>query len=242
MSRLSSSQKQLIGKQAFAVIAAHATNQHRYRTKNGLARCLIYRLVRKGLCGEYITFDSWYASKENLNFLTRLGLVYYAAIPCSRNVHSAFRVSSSTALLLKPESVSTLAASHTTREFVPYPQGHLRALALLVNLPGLNHGAKLVMLKKRDWHRVLKHSLPADHPLRKQKDKDPNTYLLTNNLFCPAYQVILHYRSRWTIEVMFRNLKQHLGLSACQHRNIEAVTRLFALAMCAYVCLQLICR
>ena len=240
--RLSSSQKHLIGKDAFAVIASHATNQHRYRTKNELARCLIYSVVRHGLCGEYITFDSWYASQENLNFLTRLGLIYYAAIPCSRKVHSAFRVSSSTVLSFKPGSVSTLAASHSTRAFIPYPQGHLRALALLVNLPGLNHGAKLVMLKNRDWLRVLKHSLPADHPLRQHKDKDPNTYLLTNNIVCPAYQVILHYRSRWAIEVMFRNLKQHLGLGACQHRSLEAVTRHIALVLFAFVCLQLVRR
>ena len=46
-------------------------NQHRYRTKNEIARGLIYRVVRKGVRGEYITFDRWYASKKNVNFLTR---------------------------------------------------------------------------------------------------------------------------------------------------------------------------
>jgi hypothetical protein len=237
---LSPWQKRLVGKDAWAELASHAANHHRYRTKNELARCLIYLVVRKGLRGEYITFDSWYASKENLNFLTRLGLVYYAAIPCSRNLTSAFRVSTSAPLPVDSQRVSTLAASYSTRDYIPYHQGRLRALALLVNLPGLNHGAKLVIIKRRDWHQFLKQHLPPNHPFHKQKNDDPNTYLLTNNIFCPTYQIILHYRSRWTIEVMFRDLKQHLGLAACQHRNLEAVRRHVALSMFAYVCLQLI--
>ncbi len=39
---------------------------------------------------------------------------------------------------------------------------------------------------------------------------------------------------------MFRDLKQHLGLGACQHRSLEAVTRHIALVLFAYVCIQLI--
>jgi hypothetical protein len=231
-------QKELIGKEAFALLASHAANHHRYHTKNELARILIYLVVRKGICCQYITFDSWYASKENLNFLTRLGLVYYAAIPCSRNLTDAYRVSTSTAVMSQAMQVKALAALHTTRQYPPYPRGQLRALGLLVNLPGLNHGAKLVIINHRDWLQFLKRSLPPNHPIHKQKDKDPNTYLLTNNIFCPTYEIILHYRSRWSIEVMFRDLKQHLGLTACQHRSITAVKRHIALVMFAYVCLQ----
>ncbi len=37
-------------------------------------------------------------------------------------------------------------------------------------------------------------------------------------------------------------MKQNLGLGACQHRNLEAVTRHIALVMFAYVCLQLVRR
>ncbi len=123
LSRLAAWQKALIGKDAWMVIASHAANTHRYRTKNEIARCLLYRVVRKGLRGEYITFDSWYASKETLNFLTRLGLVYYTALPCSRTVNSAFRVSASSPVSGTSQSVSALAATYTTRDYPPYPQG-----------------------------------------------------------------------------------------------------------------------
>ncbi len=232
--------KELLGKEAFASIARHAANHHRYRTKNELARMLMYLLVRKGIDCQYITFDSWYASKENLNFLTRLGLVYYAAIPCSRKLTSAYRVSASTEVMSDAMQVKALASTYTTRHYTPYPRGHLRAMGLLVNLPGLNHGAKLVIIKHRDWLSFLKRCLPANHPIHKQKNKEPNTYLLTNNIFCSTYDIIVHYRSRWTIEVMFRDLKQHLGLTNCQHRSISAVERHIALVMFAYVCLQLV--
>jgi hypothetical protein len=232
-------QKALIEKRAWAVIATHAANQHRYRTKNEIARCLIYRVVRKGLRGEYITFDSWDASKENLNMLTRLGLMYYTALPCSRTVNSAFRISDSSPVADTPQRISALAAPYATRDYIPYPQGQLRALALRVNLSGLTHGATLVIVKRQDWRQFLTRILPADHPFQQKQHDDPNTYLLTNNVVCPTYPIIVRYRSRWTIEVMFRNLKQHLGLGTCQHRNLETVTRHIAVVMFAYVCLQL---
>ena len=39
---------------------------------------------------------------------------------------------------------------------------------------------------------------------------------------------------------MFRDLKHHLGLTACQHRSLMAVTGHIACVMMAYVCLQLV--
>jgi len=240
LSALAGWQRALIGNKAWAVIAAHAANHHRYRTKNEIARRLMYRVVRKGLRGEYITFDSWYASKENSNMLTRLGLVYYTALPCSRTVNSAFRVSASSLVSDTPQRVSALAATYASRDSIPYPQGRLRALSLRVNLSGLTHGTTLVIVKRQDWRQFLTRSLPADHPIQQKKHEDPNTYLLTNNVMCPTYSIIVRYRSRWTIEVMFRDLKQHLGLGSCQHRTLEAVTRHIAVVMFAYVCLQLV--
>jgi hypothetical protein len=47
-----------------------------YRTKNELARILIYWAVRHHIPCAYLTFDNWYASKQNLRFVARLGLTY----------------------------------------------------------------------------------------------------------------------------------------------------------------------
>ena len=45
-----------------------------YRTKNEIARILIYWTVRHGIGFSYLTFDNGYASKQNLRFFNRLGL------------------------------------------------------------------------------------------------------------------------------------------------------------------------
>jgi hypothetical protein len=47
-----------------------------YRTKNELARLVVYWAVRHHLPCSYLTFDNWYASKQNLTFFDRLGLVF----------------------------------------------------------------------------------------------------------------------------------------------------------------------
>jgi len=234
-------QKRLIPKKAWAVLADHAaTTGRRYRTKNELARCLIYHLVRKGLRCDYITFDCWYASKENLNMLTRLGLAYVTAVPCSRKLSTAHRLRSRAEVIPSARRVDDVATRFATRDYVPYRRGRLRALRLAVTLTGLTHPAHLVIIKRQDWHGFLRRTLPDDHPIQKHSYPAPNVYLLTNATASSTYQVICRYRSRWTIECLFRDLKQHLGLGACQHRSLEAVTRHIALVLFAFVCLQLV--
>jgi len=234
-------QKRLISKKAWAVLASHAaTTGRRYRTKNELARCLVYQLVRKGLRGDYMTFDSWYASKENLNMLTRLGLVYVTAVPCSRKLSTACRLRSRAEVIPAARRVDEVAKTFATRDYVPYPRAKLRAVRLDVTLNGLTHTAQLVIMKRQDWHAFLRHTLPDDHPIQQHSYPAPNVYLLTNAADWSTFQVICRYRSRWTIECLFRDMKQNLGLGACQHRHLEAVTRHIALVMFAVVCLQLV--
>ncbi len=241
LNSLAAWQKRLISKKAWAVLASHAaTTGRRDRTKNELARGVIYQLVRKGLRCDYITFDSWYASKEHLNMLTRLGLVYVTAVPCSRKLSSACRLRSRAEVTPSARRVDEVARTFAARDYVPYPHARLRAVRLEVTLNGLTHTAQLVIMTRQDWHAFLRRTLPDDHPIQKHSYPAPNVYLLTNAVDWSTFQVICRYRSRWTIECLFRDLKQHVGFGACQHRNLEAVTRHIALVMCAIVCLQLI--
>jgi hypothetical protein len=48
----------------------------RYRTKNQIARILIYYVVRHGIPFSYLTFDNWYASKQNLRFFGKLDIKF----------------------------------------------------------------------------------------------------------------------------------------------------------------------
>ncbi len=145
-------QKTLIPKKAWAIIADHAAvTGRRYRTKNELARCLIYRVVRTGLRCDYITFDSWYASKEHLNMLTRLGLVYVTTVPCSRKLETARRLRSASDVIDSAKRVDDVAAMFATRDYVPYATARLRALRVEVTLNGLTHPAQLVIITRQDW-------------------------------------------------------------------------------------------
>lgn len=236
-------QKALISKKAWVVIAEHAAmTGRRYRTKNELARCLIYRVVRKGLRCDYVTFDSWYASKENLNMLTRLRLIYVTAVPCSRNIDTTCRVRSGEHVTASKQRVDETAAMFATRDYVPYPQAGIRALRFMVGMSGLPHAAQLVVITRQDWHGFLRKILPKDHPIHTKHRPAPNVYLLTNAVGWSTYQIICSYRNRWKIECLFRDLKQHLGLGACHHRSLEAVTRHIALVLFAVVCLQFVRR
>jgi len=54
----------------------HRDFVRKYRTKNDIARLLIYWVVRHRIPFEYVTFDNWYASKQNLNFFRQLGILF----------------------------------------------------------------------------------------------------------------------------------------------------------------------
>jgi len=52
----------------------HRDFVRKYRTKNQIARILIYYIVRHHIPFSYLTFDNWYASKQNLRFFDKLGI------------------------------------------------------------------------------------------------------------------------------------------------------------------------
>ena len=54
----------------------HRDFVRRYRTKNQIARILIYYVVRHHIPFSYLVFDNWYASKQNLNLFDKLGITF----------------------------------------------------------------------------------------------------------------------------------------------------------------------
>jgi hypothetical protein len=54
----------------------HRDFVRKYRTKNQIARILIYYVVRHHIPFSYLTFDNWYASKQNLRFFGKLGIKF----------------------------------------------------------------------------------------------------------------------------------------------------------------------
>jgi hypothetical protein len=54
----------------------HRDFVRRYRTKNQIARILIYYVIRHHIPFSYLTFDNWYASKQNLRFFDKLSITF----------------------------------------------------------------------------------------------------------------------------------------------------------------------
>jgi len=54
----------------------HRDFVRKYRTKNQIARILVYYVVRHGIPFSYLAFDNWYASKENLRFFHKLSIKF----------------------------------------------------------------------------------------------------------------------------------------------------------------------
>jgi len=74
-------------------------------------------------------------------------------------------------------------------------------------------------------------------PLEREQ-KDPNKYLVTADVGLTTVQIIARYRSRWAVEVLFRDCKQHLGLCAYQGQTVEAHVLHIACVFFSYVLME----
>jgi hypothetical protein len=92
----------------------------RYRTKNELARVLVWRLVRRGLPVEFVLFDNWYAAHDNFKLFERLSLKWVT------RAKSNYQVTSDGHWL----TVKQVAAQVAKANYHYYPAG-LRARTVL---------------------------------------------------------------------------------------------------------------
>lgn len=217
--------------------------EKKFRSKNQLARTLIYQITRKALQFDYLVFDSWYASAENFRFFNRLKMTYVTALKSNRKLSLPYNP-----LTNKPKRRSKnlkwykltctqwAAQKPYVRDYRYYKTVEARARKTLVFLEGVAFPFKLVCIKNYVRNKAFKEMVTASE----KKAKDKNKYLVTNNLTLTIPQVIAYYRSRWTIEVLFRDCKQHLALGKCQaHKEMETHTRHTAMVFLAFTLLEL---
>lgn len=182
----------------------------RYRSKNALARILVYLVLRKGVKPLYVVFDAWYASKGNLKFFNRLGLIWVTRI--KKNCRLGFQ---DRALLAKTIGSRLLKVKR------PYT---FQDLALQGRSATVDWGS----LKGLTFV-VVKDGLDEERPTL--------SYLLSNDPVATR-TLIERYKSRWMVEVFFRDAKQHLGFAAYQGRCVEGAIRHICLVFIAAVVLD----
>jgi hypothetical protein len=218
-------------------------HQKKFRTKNQLARILVYQVVRKGLKFDYLTFDSWYASADNLIFFNRLQITYVTCVNYNRKVNLLYNpIDNRPKRRCKYPRWYTLTCSEWAaqipyvRDYRYYKKVSARARQSLVFVKDVDFHVKLVCIKNYANNKAFKSILTSAD----KKAKDPNKYLITNDINLTIPQVITYYRSRWTIEVMFRDCKQHLALGKCQaHKSLEPHLRHTAMVFFAFTLLEL---
>lgn len=63
-------------------------------------------------------------------------------------------------------------------------------------------------------------------------------YFATNNLGASKQEILSNYRTRWTIETMFRVLYDKLGLEECESRSLQSQTAHITLCLMSFVLLE----
>ena len=216
----------------------------KFRTKNQLARALVYHVLRRGLQFDYLLFDSWYANAKNFNLFDRLNIKFVTALNCNRKLRLPFFP-----LKYKPKRKSKNDRWYEftcsqwadqkpyVRDYHMYKKVGARARKQPVFLKNVNFLLKMVCIKNYANNKNFKEI----HTTADKRAKDPNKYLLTNDLNLTIPQIISLYRKRWTIEVMFRDCKQHFALGKCQaHKSIEPHLRHTAMVFFAFALVELI--
>ena len=182
----------------------------RYRSKNTLARILVRLVIRKGVRPLYVVFDAWYASKQNLRLFDRLGLVWVTRI--KKNCRLWFQ---------DRKLLSRTIGSRLLKAKRPYT---FQELALQGRSATVDWGS----LKGLTFV-VVKDGLDEERPTL--------SYLLSNDSVTTR-KLIERYKSRWIVEVFFRDAKQHLGFAAYQGRSLEGAIRHICLVFIAAVMLD----
>lgn len=178
----------------------------RYRTKNQIARILIYYVVRHHIPFSYLTFDNWYASKQNLRFFDKLDIKFVT------------RLRNNTWIIHEADANEKQKIQKLTKyECHHYSNLNAYVRHFQVKYPGFGTGSLAIV--KNDKH---------EEPGRTK-------YLFTNDLSLTNREIVLRYRSRWHVEVFFRTCKQNFGLTACQAQMMPQVILHARMVFLAYV-------
>jgi len=217
--------------------------QRRFRTKNQLARNLVYHVKKTGLHFDYLVFDSWYASAENLIFFQKLNITFVTAVKSNRKLTMPFNpIENKPKRRCKNSRWSQLTCTELAaqtpyvRDYHYYRTVDARARKYLVLVEDVNFLLRFVCIKNYAKNKAFKDI----HTKADKRAKDPNKYLVTNDVNLTIPNIISYYRNRWTIEVMFRDCKQHLALGKCQsYKSVDPQLRHTAMVFLAFTLFEL---
>jgi hypothetical protein len=181
-----------------------------YRSKNELARLLLRWAIHRKIAPEYVTFDNWYASKENMKLIAK-DLKLEFATRLKRNTRLSWNGRRLQARTIGKRLLAGARAyrrNGTVARATQVVVGELGAMTFVVttdDLDGQGVGVR---------------------------------YLLGSAARDSATRVVERYRNRWIIETLFEDAKQCLSLQSYQGRTVDGQMAHIALCFAGIVALD----
>ena len=183
-----------------------------FKTKIQIALDLFRKSLMK-VHPEVIVFDAWYMSKEIVDFLSSRNLTWVSSAKSNRLIQV-----NDTWI-----SVSTYAKD--------LPKKSFKRINKLVGEQRFKWIYETTMVMKNIG--LVKLVI-----LRQRKNSKTCTFLVSNNIGLDGLKILEYYKKRWSIEVFYRDCKQHLGIGEYQTRKLDAVVIHLHLVFLAYTLLK----
>jgi hypothetical protein len=171
-----------------------------------------------------VVFDSWFDSVELMKNVENLGMVYVGEIKTNRKV--------------RKNPGRYVAWSSTKALFSRIPRYRVRSRFDSEKIKKGKKRAK-VAAQLRIWVRGRKSQLNAIGVFNRRNGRDAFGYYVSTDLSMSRARIWEISRARWKIEVMFRDLKQHLSFGKMPSGSQNAADISICLPMLILVSLRL---
>ena len=186
-----------------------------FKSKIDQAKELVDDAIRKKLEFSDVIFDSWYFANHFVKFLGEKGCSWITESDTARLISFQGQWKRANELvklipIVKFKGMTVSTADGKEKPFYIY--------SFRTRVKGIPQSL-LVVVSIGQWS--------------KEDPKDVHIYV-TNHLALNGQEVVQRYAMRWSIECIFRDLKENVAFDHYQVRTIEAITRHWHLATLAY--------
>lgn len=180
-----------------------------FRKLTQIAEELISTLPDFGVRRVYVLADTYYASKQIIRTVRAKGFHFVSFLKTNRKLMMNGRATSIAKFLKR-------SFRQSRKHWVSVGKTRYATVHHMCSLPGVGE-VSIVFSQKKGRRAVLP--------------------LFTTDLTLTTKDIITTYRKRWSIEVLFKQTKQYLGLTAYHHRDEHAVRTHLQLVLLAYALL-----
>lgn len=195
-----------------------------FKSKIDIAKDLFDQTLTNGIKSSGIVFDSWYASKDFIEYIDSKGKIFYSEIKSNRNIFF-FHPEKKKNVFLKPDELVTLINKfhRHKKRFIKYKHRNGNEVRRWT----FSFEAKL-----KDCKVPLKFVVVFD----KWNDEDDKNIhiLITNKLNASSKTIIQNYLLRWGVEHCFKELKDTFCFDQYQVRHINKIERYWNVCLIAW--------